>query len=434
MKMEAYLQEVMDQIRCDKAKGPVGEELKQHILDQAEAYEAQGFHKDVSLEKAVADMGDPVETGVALDKVHRPKMSWELLFLIGLLGITGIALMYMLNQNGIETDWYSQAIYTVVGFAAMLLIYRLDYSILGSNGRVLAGTYLLLMIIGSTFFGVTMNGASRWIGIFSLRLSIPELYLLYLPLYGAVLYSYRGEDKRVLKKLLLWMLVPMIFIKNASNIQGMLLLAAGLWAMTALAVWKGWYHVSKKLTLSLMAAVSVAVPLGVIGYICCGSGYRSERLRMLLSGDLTNDYLVTATREIRDHSALLGGSESGIRRISETVPEMFVSDYTLVGIGSVFGIAAVAVLLLLLIALVAKIFHISFSQKNQLGMMVGCGCGIVFFWKIFVSCLVNFQLIPSVAATLPLVSANGTSIVVTYIMLGLVLSIYRYKSILPLNS
>ena len=85
MKLESYLNTVTEQIRFQKARSLVSDELRAHILDQAEAYEAEGMFEEEAMEKAVRDMGDPVETGVALDRIHRPQMSAELLILIGLI-------------------------------------------------------------------------------------------------------------------------------------------------------------------------------------------------------------------------------------------------------------------------------------------------------------------------------------------------------------
>ena len=67
MKLDEYLNIVSEQIRYTKIRGTVSEELKNHILDQAEAYEACGAFPEEALERAVMEMGDPVETGVALE-------------------------------------------------------------------------------------------------------------------------------------------------------------------------------------------------------------------------------------------------------------------------------------------------------------------------------------------------------------------------------
>ena len=74
MELHEYLDTLSEQIRCKKARPMVVEEIENHINDQAEAYIKNGMEKDEAVNRAVLEMGDPVETGVALDRVHRPRM------------------------------------------------------------------------------------------------------------------------------------------------------------------------------------------------------------------------------------------------------------------------------------------------------------------------------------------------------------------------
>ena len=85
----------------------------------------------------------------------------------------------------------------------------------------------------------------------------------------------------------------------------------------------------------------------------------------------------------------------------------------------------------LMFFLIIKVFRISFGQKNQLGMILGCGCGIVYLLQTVLCLGMNLGLLPSTAVILPFFSSGGTGIIVAYILLGLVLSVYRYKNILP---
>lgn len=77
MKLDEYLNTVTEQIRCIKAREMVGEELRDHVLDQAEAYEAEGMFEEEALEKAIQDMGDPVETGTSLDRILNRRYRWK---------------------------------------------------------------------------------------------------------------------------------------------------------------------------------------------------------------------------------------------------------------------------------------------------------------------------------------------------------------------
>ena len=78
-RMQDYLDAVGTQIRWHRARRPLLRELEDHITDQARDLEAAGGTRDEALERAVAEMGDPVEVGRALDRLHRPKTSWGLL-------------------------------------------------------------------------------------------------------------------------------------------------------------------------------------------------------------------------------------------------------------------------------------------------------------------------------------------------------------------
>lgn len=75
MKQQEYLEILMEQLRCKKARGMVEEEIRSHIEDQKCAYMADGMDEETAEEEAVRQMGDPVETGIELDRIHKPQMA-----------------------------------------------------------------------------------------------------------------------------------------------------------------------------------------------------------------------------------------------------------------------------------------------------------------------------------------------------------------------
>ena len=199
MKMNEYLSQVTDQIRCQKVHKAVRAELQAHLEDQAEAYESEGMSADEAMEKAVLEMGDPVETGVSLDRVHRPHMEWSALLLVGVIGIFSV-ILYMFapfdyNEDIQNMSWYGmrQLVFTVAGYAVMLLVCRLDYSILDRFGTLVAGIVVALMLL-ATQFGLTVNGATYCLyedsnhGIAVVVCSIVRVCTLSLPWTGIWMY------------------------------------------------------------------------------------------------------------------------------------------------------------------------------------------------------------------------------------------------------
>ena len=77
--MEEYLEKLLAQIRCKKARPYIAEEIRGHIESQIEDNIVSGMTDQEAEKNAVADMGNPVEVGISLDKIHKPQIAWRLL-------------------------------------------------------------------------------------------------------------------------------------------------------------------------------------------------------------------------------------------------------------------------------------------------------------------------------------------------------------------
>lgn len=73
--IEAYIQEVQNNIRWKRARKIATQDLEQHIQDQFDAYVNQGMDSDPALEEAIKSMGDPQKIGKELDCAYRPKIN-----------------------------------------------------------------------------------------------------------------------------------------------------------------------------------------------------------------------------------------------------------------------------------------------------------------------------------------------------------------------
>ena len=433
MKLDEYLEIVTEQIRYTKIRPAVAEELKNHISDQAAAYEECGAFPEEALERAVREMGDPVETGVSLDHIHRPRINWGIVLIIGIISILSIGVFYATNTMGADVyPWQRQASFVLAGFLLMLLVYRLDYSILGKLGWRPAVIFLSAMMIGLTIFGFTINGANRWISIGHLWISVPEAMLLYIPLFGAALYSFRGNGYIILLKVALLILIPTFFVWMTPTLSNAMILFVSLVCLFLFAVWKDWFDISKKLILGISISGLLLMPFAFFGYFYFfGADYQVARLQAFFHPTELGDYIVNIARNMRVSSSLLGSSEHSVYHLLNGPTTEFLTDYILVSMCSIYGTLLTVCMITGLILITMKVFRISITQKNQLGMIVGVGCGLAFFMKIGASVLINLQLIPYFSISMPFLSYGGSSTIVSYILLGLVLSVYRYKNILP---
>ena len=107
MKAEEYLKTLTEQIRCKMAREAVRDELLCHIEDQKAAFISEGMEQDEAEEAAVLEMGDTVETGNEMDRIHRPKMAWGMIALIAVLSIAGYVVQKLIEAKVVEAGGYN---------------------------------------------------------------------------------------------------------------------------------------------------------------------------------------------------------------------------------------------------------------------------------------------------------------------------------------
>ena len=193
--MDEYLKTLLEQIRCKKARPYVKQEPQDHIEDQIEANMQAGMDREQAEREAVRDMGDPVETGISLDSVHRPQVAWKLLGIIVLISIAGVlihaGIAGKISENAAAGSDRS-VFHVVIGLAVMMILYLLDYTVLARFSKIIA-VILLFACLVTLLGGYQLNGARYFIVLPGGRgISMQTLMLFYVPIYGAILYKYHG--------------------------------------------------------------------------------------------------------------------------------------------------------------------------------------------------------------------------------------------------
>ena len=422
--MEEYLKTLLEQIRCKKAHASIYHEIRGHIEEQVADNIAEDMSKDDALKAALNDMGDPVQTGVEMDQLHRPQMAWRIIVAIGILTLFSILIQYLVTRYIPDNNAYffrHHIFNAIISFSAMIVVYRIDYSLIGKYSKWIATIFLLFFAFQIFIVEMRLNG-TLYMRILSKVLIMSPLFFLY-----AILYQYRGKGWRVVPKIFIWMALPLFLTLELPNLGVTISLFFMLASLLTIAVWKGWFTFHKKKFLTAFWGISISFPIASVA-ILMQTGklapYQIARIHALFDPTVENHALQTL-RSIVTNSAFIGASNK-----KSLLQEGQNSDYILSTLSAYYGILVALVAVLLILLLIRKIFQISSSQKNQLGMMMGYGCGIVFFVSAFWNVLVTLGLVFPTYTFLPFFSYGGVTMVVTYILLGIVLSIYRYKNVL----
>ena len=125
--MEEYIRALLSQVRCKKAHPAIEGEVRGHIEDQRECYQKEGMAEDEAMRRAVADMGDPVEAGIALDGIHRPKMAWDMILLMAAISAAGLAVHMIIGVKAGDAQYCLNAGGCFgIGFMLMCLVCRIE--------------------------------------------------------------------------------------------------------------------------------------------------------------------------------------------------------------------------------------------------------------------------------------------------------------------
>lgn len=442
MKTNEYLNLVTEQLRCKKARTAVAAELKDHIQEQTEVYCLEGNTLAEAEARAVKDMGDPVETGIALDRIHRPRMAWKAILFIVILSFLGLAAQFLAaSLAGAEEALFGhqelkRLLLLLLGLTAMLLVCLADYSIIGKYAKHLYLGLFFLLMAGHLFLSRSINGSTQWIVLGPLSFNIPLLSFLFIPLYGAVLYSYRGTDSRGLFKSILWTMPPVILVFRCPSPLIAQILFFSFVIMLSAAIHKKWFRISRRPWLAALWGGALLLPLlFVLSLVFSGREYQAARIQAILfHPDTISDTMgwkTLAVKELLSGSQILGGRSQSSAAVSKLNPTDFVLTYLTSSLGILAAVLLVTAIAVLLFWLLKR----SLNQKNLLGRIMGFGCGTVLLIQLALYVLANtgigtFSVLLS-GVYCPFLTYGGTACLVTYILLGILLSVYRWQQVLP---
>lgn len=432
--MEEYIKKLLEQIRCEKAHSGIEAEIRSHIEDQIEDNMASGMDREEAEKSAVADMGDPVETGVMLDRIHKPKVAWGMIGLMAVISIIGIVIHNLMGTDTDDMGYYlthmSNTMY-ILGFICMVIIYYIDYTAIARISKIL-GAAMIAACIYCMFWGKYVNGARIWISLLHFTISIDSLMLLYIPIYAAIMYQYRHTGRGGFIKSLLWMICPIVIIFRLPGLTTSIVLAISMMTLLTLAIINGWFKIHKTAALIGIWSIFVGIPFvaGTVMYVShMMADYQIMRIKAFLTNSGDANYLTNILRTAFYNSKFIGNSGADV---ISTVPS-YNSNYIFTYIAATYGVMVAVLIGCILAALIISIFAIARRQKNQLGMMMGCGSGMAIMVTTVINILVNMGLLPPTRTILPLISGGGSMILVMYILVGIVLCIYKYKNIYTSN-
>lgn len=255
MTVYEYLVLVEQQIRQKSMSQEIVRELRQHVDDQAEAFCEEGMDPDAAMERAVEEMGDPVETGILLDQVHQPRPDVKLLCL--LLGLDLLFTVFQWAVLGGGSFNGGQIIWKGTGMVMMCIMGLTKYSDDLRKHPLVLWAVFLVAGVWIALLEVKITGSSQ-----SFRLSMEAALNLSLMGFAGMAFRQRGGGMRRLGRLLaMGGAACALSLLTGSYAYITLLITAHVLILT-IAVRRGWFVIDRKKSIGLLWLPSALLVLG----------------------------------------------------------------------------------------------------------------------------------------------------------------------------
>lgn len=318
---------------------------------------------------------------------------------------------------------FKQLIYSVIGMGLGWCCYAVGYEkLIRYSVPLLMGASLLLVLVLVPGIGMKINGARRWIGVMGIPIGQPsEIIKILLPC--AYIYWFLQQKEEITFRLLIKFLVclcfPVVLIMlepdNGTTFLLGVLLVALLW-------------------LSRIRLLYWGIPLIMCVVLGGGIAYNMPHVRSRFEVyfhpelDLKGKGHQPYQAKIAAGSGRLWGVGLGesLQKLNY-LPEAR-SDYIAAIYAEEMGFLGITVLILFYIVLAASGFSIAFHATERGAFLLASIITTLIALQVFINLGVVSGLLPSKGMTLPFFSQGGSSLVVNFIALAILLDISRKRT------
>jgi rod shape determining protein RodA len=321
-----------------------------------------------------------------------------------------------------------QSLYALIGIVLMIAVSHIDYTRLRelrvSIYAVMVGSIAFVLLVGTA-----VRGSNRWIELPLFQFEPSELAKVLLCVSLAALVFERVRRPFGLRQtvgLLGLGLVPaaLVFLQPDLG-TGIVLVAIAVTILFVSGI--PWQH---------FAAIGAAVALLAGGVYLAGSaagvqflhGYQQDRLTAFLH---PSDDPSDASYQVNQAVIAVGSGEESGRGDEATQTELLFlperhTDFIFAVIGERFGFLGAALVIFLYAVLFWRALRVMRISTSYYGIMIAGGIVAMLAFQVIVNVGMNLGVMPVTGITLPLISYGGSSVLGTFLALGLLQSIHAH--------
>ena len=356
-----------------------------------------------------------------------------LALIISVLGILSIYSSTFQKEGTIWQDIYKrQILWVAIGLVCFFLMSQFNYRKLWDINYLIYAVALFFLFLVFAL-GIVRLGAQRWLKIAWFNFQPSEFAKLAIIIFLARYFSRKSVDDisllsgkfgifRGLVLPFIFVAIPMFFIIEQPDLGSGLML---LFAFTALL-----YLTNVRLKYIFTLVTVLILPLPFLWHFL--HDYQKQRLLVFLNPNidpLGAGYTVIQSRIAIGSGGLLGkGWLAGTQSQLYFLPESH-TDFIFATFSEQWGFLGSSLLILLYYLIIRQGFMIAQRTQDSFGKLLAYGISLLLALQVFINIAMNMGLAPVVGLPLPLLSYGGSSVLVTFIALGILVNIDRTRAV-----
>jgi cell division protein FtsW len=361
----------------------------------------------------------------------RKLKSDKVLFLTALLLVgSSVVMVYsasaVLAMNQFNQPYFfliKQTIWAVLGVAAMSIVMQFDYRRYREPSFVLFVIGVAVVALVAVLAGPPINGSRRWFGIGGIGVQPSELAKL-----SAILFVAAHLERRMDRiDEIPYALAPIGIVVGA--LVGLILLEPDLGtAMTLLLIAASMVFAAGISYRYVVGAILCGLP--VLYFVLMGAAYR--RRRLLAFWNPWSDPLGDGFQVIQSMIAVGSGGFFG-RGFMSGVQKLFYlpephTDFIYAVIGEELGLVGTTTVLACFVVIAWRGFTIASRACDRFGAFLAVGLTTMIAVQAAFNISVVLGLVPTKGIPLPLVSAGGSSLIISLVGMGVLLNVSQHTT------
>ncbi len=310
-----------------------------------------------------------------------------------------------------------QALWCILGITSMLVVSRISYrrlSALALPSIIFSIITLVAVLIPG--IGSKINGARRWIDLGPLGFQPAEFAKLSVILYLSAWFRQREKQRIIAFIALLFVLAALVMLQPDMG--------------TAIII------ICVSLAMYFVAGIQIkqllwVIPLfGLVAVVTAQSAsYRLHRLRVLFDSQLDPLGIGYHVRQIAialQNGGLLGLGFGASKQKNLFLPEAHTDSIFAIFVEEMGFVGALGLIALYALFLY-YLYRVIVQTKDRYGFMLSSGVLIFFGAQSILNLAAMTRLAPLTGVPLPFISNGGTNLLISYILVGIVISVSRHS-------